>query len=111
MPDPQRRAILRDIGIDIWLPRGQGADELPAASDMADSQAAGLESSGDQWQSLQQQVSQCQACNLATSRTQTVFGVGKPDADLVLVGEAPGAEEDRQGEPFVGRAGKLLDAM
>jgi DNA polymerase len=54
-------------------------------------------------------VAVCQKCpNLASSRTQTVFGVGNPDAELVFVGEAPGADEDRQGEPFVGAAGQLL---
>jgi len=63
------------------------------------------------WPKLEQAVSGCQACGLHTSRTQTVFGVGDKDADLMLIGEAPGADEDRLGEPFVGRAGQLLDAM
>jgi len=51
------------------------------------------------------------ACGLCSSRTQTVFGVGNRQADWLIVGEAPGADEDRQGEPFVGRAGKLLNPM
>jgi uracil-DNA glycosylase len=63
------------------------------------------------WQELQQAVSVCQACSLAKTRTQTVFGVGDPNADWLIVGEAPGAEEDRRGEPFVGAAGQLLDNM
>jgi DNA polymerase len=63
------------------------------------------------WQQLQQAVSQCQLCELHTHRNQTVFGVGDAAADLLIIGEAPGAEEDRLGEPFVGPAGKLLDAM
>ncbi len=63
------------------------------------------------WQSLQQCVQDCQSCGLAKTRTQTVFGVGDPNADWLFVGEAPGAEEDRKGEPFVGQAGKLLDNM
>lgn len=63
------------------------------------------------WQTLQQQVSACTACPLHQSRTQTVFGVGNCQADWMLIGEAPGAEEDAQGEPFVGRAGQLLNAM
>ncbi len=63
------------------------------------------------WAALRQAVSACQACQLAQGRTQTVFGVGNQQADLVIVGEAPGFHEDRQGEPFVGRAGKLLDEM
>jgi uracil-DNA glycosylase len=58
---------------------------------------------------INQRVRACVKCpNLANSRTQTVFGVGNPDADLMFVGEAPGADEDAQGEPFVGRAGQLL---
>ena len=63
------------------------------------------------WQSLQDCVKDCQACNLAATRTQTVFGVGDANADWLIVGEAPGAQEDLQGEPFVGQAGKLLDNM
>ncbi len=61
--------------------------------------------------SLAQKVAICQQCSLHESRTQTVFGVGDPDADWFVIGEAPGADEDRQGEPFVGRAGQLLNAM
>jgi DNA polymerase len=63
------------------------------------------------WQQLQTCVKSCQACSLAQTRTQTVFGVGDEKADWLIVGEAPGAEEDRRGEPFVGQAGKLLDNM
>lgn len=63
------------------------------------------------WDDLQREVSGCTRCALHASRTQTVFGVGHRRADWLIVGEAPGADEDRQGEPFVGRAGKLLDAM
>lgn len=63
------------------------------------------------WQALQQSVSECEACDLAQKRTQTVFGVGDPNAEWLFVGEAPGAEEDRRGEPFVGPAGQLLDNM
>ena len=63
------------------------------------------------WQNLQECVVNCEACGLAKARTQTVFGVGDPNAEWLIVGEAPGAEEDRKGEPFVGQAGKLLDNM
>lgn len=63
------------------------------------------------WEALQQAVSQCQGCGLHKTRTQTVFGTGDLQARWMLVGEAPGADEDRQGEPFVGRAGKLLNNM
>src|SRR4029453_4407482 len=58
---------------------------------------------------VRERVAACTKCaHLACSRTQTVFGVGNPDADLMFIGEAPGADEDQQGEPFVGRAGQLL---
>ncbi|XZG71333.1 uracil-DNA glycosylase family protein [Chitinibacteraceae bacterium HSL-7] len=63
------------------------------------------------WAGLQQHVGACRACGLCDSRTQTVFGVGARHADLMVIGEAPGAEEDRRGEPFVGDAGRLLDQM
>ena len=58
---------------------------------------------------IRERVRACTKCaHLACSRTQTVFGVGNPDADLMFIGEAPGVDEDKQGEPFVGRAGQLL---
>jgi uracil-DNA glycosylase family 4 len=60
---------------------------------------------------LQQRVAACTACALHQGRTQTVFGVGDPNANLMIIGEAPGFHEDQQGEPFVGRAGQLLTAM
>lgn len=63
------------------------------------------------WTGLQELVTTCQACDLAATRTRTVFGVGDPAADWLFVGEAPGVEEDRRGEPFVGQAGRLLDNM
>ena len=58
-----------------------------------------------------EEASTCVRCGLAETRTQVVFGVGDPEADLLFVGEGPGAEEDRLGEPFVGRSGKLLDQL
>ncbi|WP_347986986.1 uracil-DNA glycosylase [Methylomonas sp. AM2-LC] len=63
------------------------------------------------WQTLQQQVAACQQCSLCETRTQTVFGVGNRHADWMLIGEAPGQNEDLQGEPFVGKAGQLLTEM
>jgi uracil-DNA glycosylase family 4 len=63
------------------------------------------------WPALQSAVAGCQACTLCSSRTQTVFGVGHQQANWMIVGEAPGEQEDKQGEPFVGRAGQLLDRM
>jgi DNA polymerase len=63
------------------------------------------------WPELQQQVSNCSACKLRAGCQQTVFGVGDKQADWLFVGEGPGADEDAQGDPFVGQAGKLLDNM
>ena len=65
----------------------------------------------DELQDIEKQVKGCTGCRLHEARAQGVFARGRPDADLVFVGEAPGEEEDRQGLPFVGRAGKLLDQM
>lgn len=63
------------------------------------------------WQALKQAVTNCHACKLCEGRTQTVFGAGSTRAQWMIVGEAPGAQEDRQGEPLVGKAGQLLDSM
>ena len=63
------------------------------------------------WEELKQECLNCRACTLCQTRTQVVFGVGNPEAEVLFIGEAPGANEDLQGEPFVGRAGKLLDDM
>lgn len=63
------------------------------------------------WPALRDAVAACQACGLCRTRRRTVFGVGDTQADWMIVGEAPGEHEDRQGEPFVGAAGQLLDAM
>jgi DNA polymerase len=63
------------------------------------------------WDALQREVAQCRACSLCETRKQTVFGVGNSTAEWMLIGEAPGAEEDARGEPFVGQAGRLLNNM
>lgn len=67
--------------------------------------------SGLDWPALQQAIAQCQACALGTQRRQAVPGMGDTQPDWLIVGEAPGEEEDRQGLPFVGRSGQLLDKM
>ena len=64
-----------------------------------------------EWNELGQEVARCRACSLCETRKQTVFGVGNANAEWMLIGEAPGAEEDARGEPFVGQAGRLLDNM
>lgn len=102
-PERQRRAYLQAMGVDVWLSR-DSADVVADETDVA------AESTMD-WEELRACVAECTRCSLAQSRTQTVFGIGNPTADWLIVGEAPGAEEDRRGEPFVGRAGKMLDEM
>ncbi|NOR36287.1 MAG: uracil-DNA glycosylase [Woeseiaceae bacterium] len=103
-PEQQRRAYLEALGIDVWVPRDQVDPEIEVAEPVV--AADGLD-----WTTLRDAVATCTRCKLHESRTQTVFGVGNPNADWMVIGEAPGAEEDRRGEPFVGRAGKLLDEM
>jgi DNA polymerase len=78
----------------------------------ADDEPAGIVSAAPTLEVLRQEVAACTLCGeLAATRTQTVFGVGNSQARLCFLGEAPGADEDRRGEPFVGRAGQLLDKM
>jgi len=82
----------------------------PAVS--APAAAAGQPSAADaDWEQLRALVAGCRACGLCEQRKQAVLGVGAPDADWLFVGEGPGADEDEQGEPFVGQAGRLLDSM
>jgi uracil-DNA glycosylase family 4 len=81
----------------------------PRPAMVADDRAGGIARMN--WTELKATVAACTACGLRKTCTQTVFGVGDEQADWLLVGEAPGAEEDARGEPFVGQAGRLLDAM
>lgn len=123
----QHRAALAALEIIEWVPclhgvaagipepalqpvgKGNSTHESQAARQVPDQRETFIESLD--WDALRARVAACTACELCHSRTQTVFGVGDPGARLVIVGEAPGAEEDRQGEPFVGPAGRLLDEM
>jgi uracil-DNA glycosylase len=139
MHPERRREYLEAIGIDLWRLRGAEraarpamageptaasgtaavsgggtagapAPELslippPAAPAMSAAEAAA------QWEALRSEVLNCTRCPLHATRTQGVLGVGPKRADWLVIGEAPGAEEDRRGEPFVGAAGQLLDAM
>jgi DNA polymerase len=132
----RRAQYLQALGIDVWTARARsveapeavpaapqpGAPVAPAmpaepstrsAPEPMPAPAAGRAVAVDRsdWAGLQALVSGCQRCSLAKTRTQTVFGVGNPRAPVLVVGEAPGADEDRQGEPFVGRAGQLLNSM
>lgn len=124
--DSRRLRYLHAMGIRAWslrdsfaagnalpepaaVPESRGGEDDPASPSPAgaDNEAiARLD-----WDALQTRVADCTACELHRGRTQTVFGTGSRTADWMIVGEAPGAEEDRRGEPFVGRAGQLLDNM
>jgi uracil-DNA glycosylase len=111
---PQRRGqYLEAIGIEQWRLRAREAPPHPATPAAAPSEApAALAADvAGQWESLRAEVLACTRCPLHATRTQGVFGVGPLRCDWLVIGEAPGAEEDRRGEPFVGAAGQLLDAM
>src|SRR5690348_4179722 len=106
----RRRRYLQALGVEAWQLRG--------ASPVAPTEPAGLQVSEPapatvpaDWEGLQAAVAACRKCRLCETRTNTVFGVGPRQAPLMVVGEGPGADEDAKGEPFVGRAGKLLDEM
>ena len=105
--EAQRRAYLEALEVDVWTLRGSASDEKAATTDDDSLQESKILS----WSELRDKVSACTLCSLHRTRTQTVFGVGSESADWMIIGEAPGAEEDRRGDPFVGRAGKLLDEM
>jgi DNA polymerase len=93
--------------------RDQGASDAvdPLTQTSNSARAAATDPSGMDWEALARTVSDCRACALCETRTRTVFGVGSQTAKLLIIGEAPGADEDRAGEPFVGRAGQLLTRM
>ncbi len=120
--DPRRAALWQAMNLGPeWVRRVIDAPTGSAAVEAARSEAAAVEAStgaareaaiaGMDWDELQAAVAGCTACSLCRSRTQTVFGVGSRKAPWMIVGEAPGAEEDARGEPFVGQAGRLLDNM
>jgi len=122
--DAKRQSRLRDLGITPWAPRRAAAQptrevrsatvppatpvpvQLSAAPDERAAAIAAMD-----WATLKTAVRECTACGLRAGCTQTVFGVGDERARWLVIGEAPGADEDKQGEPFVGRAGQLLNSM
>lgn len=125
---PSRLAYLKALDIDVWERRaraGEPAQErtaesidlLPPAVSLASPEVAAPRQvelddvSTLGWEDLRASVLGCTRCPLHLTRTQGVFGVGNPQAQWMVIGEAPGADEDRQGEPFVGRAGQLLNSM
>jgi DNA polymerase len=134
--DARRLAYLKALDIDVWERRDLPAANQPAnqpASEPASEPAtepasdagtlappaktdvrpasSGTGIAAMDWETLVASVRACTLCPLHTTRTQGVFGVGNRNADWMVIGEAPGADEDRQGEPFVGRAGQLLNSM
>lgn len=108
MHQSRRTSYLRALDIDVWEPRARREARPEASAAPEPVRPAG---SGPGWEALRAEVRDCRKCPLCETRTQTVFGVGPPQAALMVVGEGPGADEDAQGQPFVGRAGKLLDQM
>jgi len=123
-----RAAWLEAMGVDLWVRRdmpAQGERNEPVAVESPAENTHPQEAEPDIAQApvgdvpvdraelpvLARMVSECTRCSLSKGRTKTVFGTGSLDADWMFVGEAPGREEDRRGEPFVGRAGQLLDSI
>jgi DNA polymerase len=108
-----QQQYLKEIGITVWSERELVSIEgTPADIKHIAEENKPLRKELEQELShLANQVEACDQCELHKSRTQTVFGVGNKNSDWLIVGEAPGADEDFKGEPFVGRAGKLLNAM
>jgi uracil-DNA glycosylase family 4 len=104
----RRRHYLAALGIEEWQPRHAPAVPVTAPAPLMPTAVPGATTA---WQQLTEEVARCTRCDLYRTRTRPVLGVGDRNAQWLVVGEAPGAEEDRQGEPFVGRAGQLLDAM
>lgn len=133
----RQAAILDELGIEVWARRDAVRDKQPAAAAPApgNTPRKSLQKPADrppgepvasppvaqpatpetpaapEWQQLNAAIRSCSRCALHTTRTQAVCGVGHTSADWLVIGEAPGADEDRQGEPFVGRAGQLLNEM
>lgn len=98
-----RIAVLDDLGITVWQHRARQPQTASPGTETARSDL--------DWDSLSSRIVRCTACDLHRGRTQAVVGTGDRQAAWMIIGEAPGAEEDRRGEPFVGRAGQLLNAM
>jgi DNA polymerase len=113
----RRESILREMGLaPLWRLRDKPAAKTPVetapappAAPATDGRTHRIAAMG--WDELKKAVESCRDCRLCEKRKRAVLGVGDVEADWLFVGEGPGAEEDERGEPFVGQAGKLLDAM
>jgi uracil-DNA glycosylase len=113
--DARRLQYLKALDIDVWR-RREGAVPVVASKSLAGplpvpAAVMPTASANLAWTGLESAVRSCTLCELSKTRTQTVFGVGDRAAQWMVIGEAPGADEDREGEPFVGRAGQLLTSM
>jgi DNA polymerase len=112
-----QQAALDAMDIPVWLRRESAntvdmPEEILPSTDRVEADVAAPAAVDKlDWRELEHAVHACSACELHAGRSNAVFGVGNQQADWLFVGEAPGAEEDKQGEPFVGRAGQLLNAM
>lgn len=113
-----REDIFKELDLwPVWRVRGAPAISKDAGvttqaqTDISSTNDTSKNDTAITWESLRAAVNTCTRCKLHKTRTQGVFGVGDQQADWMIVGEAPGADEDAQGEPFVGQAGRLLDAM
>lgn len=120
MEESKRLYYLDQMGIQAWVSNKHVVEEVQKQHDQAirDVDVARKESLSTQeikiassLDELKKTVSECTLCDLHRSRKQTVFGTGHPAAEWLIIGEAPGADEDQMGEPFVGRAGQLLTSM
>ncbi|MDH3609158.1 MAG: uracil-DNA glycosylase, partial [Gammaproteobacteria bacterium] len=120
MNEEKRLYYLDQMGIQAWIPQtnigtSQVVEEVIAEGviekELNFEQTSQQKITSANLDELKLTVSNCTQCELHRTRTQTVFGVGHPAAEWLIIGEAPGADEDRLGEPFVGRAGQLLTSM
>src|SRR5512140_3711236 len=110
----RRGEILKEMGLTpVWRLRTGTSPEVSSIKEETSIKEEGRDAEilRLDWPELKARVAGCTDCKLRAGCSQTVFGVGDEKAEWMLVGEAPGAEEDRIGEPFVGQAGKLLDNM
>lgn len=115
-----RRQYMQAMGIELWERRALAGASVAGVGAGAEAMAAAVHGAippqptvvgAMGWEALERAVHACVKCALHASRQQAVFGVGSPNAQWMFIGEAPGVQEDLQGEPFVGRAGQLLNAM
>jgi uracil-DNA glycosylase family 4 len=104
--------VCRDrVSVTAGLPAAGAAEQVVTSATAVGAMGEGTEVGALEWPELESRVACCTRCVLHETRSRTVFGTGSRTADWMIIGEAPGADEDRQGEPFVGRAGQLLTSM